>query len=649
MSGNINLYAVWTSSTTYTVTYNGNGFTSGSVPVDTTGYITGQTITALANTGGLVKTGFAFSGWNTQAGGGGISYFPGATFAMASANINFYAVWSVTYTVTYNANGASSGSVPTDPNKYTNGQSVAIPGNTGNLSLSGYAFNGWDTQSGGQGPAYAGGQSFVMGPSNQTFFAVWTEYLTEYQTYSNAPGYSSGVYCGNTYSTLFWTNAANGSYPVLSVNPSTTFQTMTGIGGAFTMSGGYVLSLCPQNEQKMIINMLFGTNGNDYTFCRTHMGSCDYSLYSYGYDNDSNDTSLSEFTVATDDLYLVPFITDALAAQAETGEPNNIFLYACPWLPCVWMTTRDVYDVSSSVYPNNYLISNDYQLYANYMVKYVQAYAARGITVSMLGLQNEPDGLWGFECMDFDLSPEAGFIASNLGPTLVSNGLSTKIMVADTTFGFNAMKPYVAGEYNEPGNITLPYIYGSAEHWYQYQGDAAEDGDTTFEKCHNDYPANNIFMTQACSLNIGPHIGDWGLAEAYAHDMIHDLNQWIVGWSDWNMILDTSGGPNHAGNFNGAFIEVNTNTLSVITNPGYYYMRHFSKYIRPGSQVISVTNMSAWTHKLYVCGVLNVNNNIDVEVLNWNNYDQSFNLQYGTKYLPVTAPAHTLTTFTFQK
>ncbi|MGB9687067.1 MAG: InlB B-repeat-containing protein, partial [Rectinema subterraneum] len=107
----------------YSVTYNANGATSGSVPTDSNHYLQGATVTVLGNTGSLAKTGYTFAGWNTKADGTGANYAEGNTFTMGSANVTLYAKWTAlpTYTVTYNANGATSGSVPTDSNHYLQG------------------------------------------------------------------------------------------------------------------------------------------------------------------------------------------------------------------------------------------------------------------------------------------------------------------------------------------------------------------------------------------------------------------------------------------------------------------------------------------------------------------------------------------------
>ncbi|MFH2034527.1 MAG: InlB B-repeat-containing protein, partial [Candidatus Margulisiibacteriota bacterium] len=173
--GNVTLYANWSTHTTYTVNYAANGATSGDVPTDSTNYETGYSVTVQDNTGNLEKTGFTFAGWNTQADGSGITYSFGQEFVMGSANVVLYAKWSSspTYTVTYNANGATSGIPPIDTNNYESGQTVTVQGNTGNLEKAGYRFVGWNTNAEGSGTTYPPGQTFSMGSDNVNLYAKW--------------------------------------------------------------------------------------------------------------------------------------------------------------------------------------------------------------------------------------------------------------------------------------------------------------------------------------------------------------------------------------------------------------------------------------------------------------------------------------------
>ncbi len=161
---------------TYIVTYNGNNNTGGSVPTDSTNYEQGQTVTVLGNTGNLVNKGYSFAGWNTQANGTGTTYTQAQTFTMGTTNVTLYARWTanLTYTVTYNGNGNTGGSVPVDTTNYEQGQTVTVLANTGNLVNNGYSFAGWNTQSDGTGTTYTQAQTFTMGTTNVALCAKWT-------------------------------------------------------------------------------------------------------------------------------------------------------------------------------------------------------------------------------------------------------------------------------------------------------------------------------------------------------------------------------------------------------------------------------------------------------------------------------------------
>ncbi len=174
-SANVTLYAVWTQNITYNVTYDANGAGGGNVPLDGNNYLQGATVTVSGNTGNLAKSGYAFTGWNTKPDGTGTAYPAGATFTMGSANIVLYADWVATYTVTYNANGATGGSVPVDGNNYLPGATATVLGNTGNLINTCYYFANWNTKPDGTGVSYPAGSLLELGNFNITLYASWFE------------------------------------------------------------------------------------------------------------------------------------------------------------------------------------------------------------------------------------------------------------------------------------------------------------------------------------------------------------------------------------------------------------------------------------------------------------------------------------------
>lgn len=163
----------------YTVTYNGNGNTGGSVPTDNLAYQQNATVTVKDNAGSLVKTGYTFAGWNTAADGSGTSYNPAATFTMGSANVTLYAKWSLVpaYTVTYNGNGNTGGSVPADNLTYQQSATVTVKDNTGSLVKTGYTFVGWNATIDGSGMNYSPSATFTMSIGrNVTLYAKWQRF-----------------------------------------------------------------------------------------------------------------------------------------------------------------------------------------------------------------------------------------------------------------------------------------------------------------------------------------------------------------------------------------------------------------------------------------------------------------------------------------
>ncbi len=174
-SSNVILYAKWISIATYTVTYNANEATSGTVPVDSTQYTQGQDFTVLENSGELVRDDYRFTGWNGRSDGTGADFTIGTNYPIETANVILYAKWAQVYSVTYNGNDETSGTVPVDSNKYTQGEDFTVAGNSGSLTKEGLVFAGWNTKTDGTGITYQVGLSSQMGGSNLTLYAKWSD------------------------------------------------------------------------------------------------------------------------------------------------------------------------------------------------------------------------------------------------------------------------------------------------------------------------------------------------------------------------------------------------------------------------------------------------------------------------------------------
>jgi glucosylceramidase len=136
------------------------------------------------------------------------------------------------------------------------------------------------------------------------------------------------------------------------------------------------------------------------------------------------------------------------------------------------------------------------------------------------------------------------------------------------------------------------------------------------------------------------------VAERYGFSVINDLNRWSVGWTDWNMVLDENGGPNHAGNFTHAPILVDTRTGEVMVQPSFAYLGHFSRFIKPGAQRIVA---STTRDDLLATAFVNPDGRVAVVVMNKTDNAAGFTLRYRQVGAKTQCPAHSIRTFVFEQ
>jgi len=231
-----------------------------------------------------------------------------------------------------------------------------------------------------------------------------------------------------------------------------------------------------------------------------------------------------------------------------------------------------------------------FKAWANYFVKFIQAYEQNGLKIWGLTAQNEPiDGLidgFSFQCLGWTPELQRDFIAKDLGPALEANGLGhVKLMILDDQ---RALLPYWAETVLE-NELAAKYVSGIAVHWYEDLIIPVSALDLTYEKFGQDY---FILNTEACeqdlvNRNRSVQLGNWYRAERYFTDILQDLDHGVSGWVDWNMALNMDGGPNWENNKADSPIIVNAETDEFYKQPMFYAMGHWSKFIRPGSKVIS--------------------------------------------------------------
>ena len=231
----LNLYAQWTANT-YTVTYDANSSTSGTAPASQSYTTAGTALTIDANSGTLARAGYTFAGWNTQANGSGTNYAAGATAQTFVANTTLYAKWTAnTYSIIYDSNNATSGTVPTSQSYTSGGSALTLPGNSGSLARIGYTFSDWNTAADGTGTTYTAAQTNVTITTNKTFYAKWVAKSTRTLNFA-VLAYSINIGDTVTATAALSTGSGNITYSVgsstaCSVNSTTGLVTVTnGVG-----------------------------------------------------------------------------------------------------------------------------------------------------------------------------------------------------------------------------------------------------------------------------------------------------------------------------------------------------------------------------------------------------------------------------------
>lgn len=340
------------------------------------------------------------------------------------------------------------------------------------------------------------------------------------------------------------------------------FQTLLGFGGAFTEAAAVTWQALPERQRAAFVRDCFDAEqGQGYSLCRVHMNSCDFALGNYAHAAVPGDDQLEHFSIERDRQALLPMI---LAAQAVASRPLCVMV--SPWSPPAWMKDNGRMNHGGKLLPR-YAAA-----WARCFVRFIQAYQAAGVPIWGVSVQNEPDATQRWDSCLYSAEEERDFVRDHLGPALAAAGLGdVKIVIWD--HNRDQMVERASVVYNDP--LAARYVWGCGFHWY------LEDHFDHVQLLHDAWPDKALLFTEGCQEG-GPHIGSPDLGERYARSMINDLNRWTVGWIDWNLLLDETGGPNHVGNLCSAPILAAGGEL--LHQTSYHYIGQFSRFVRPGAQ-----------------------------------------------------------------
>jgi glucosylceramidase len=378
---------------------------------------------------------------------------------------------------------------------------------------------------------------------------------------------------------------AGGANPeaVVTIDPTTTYQSIVGFGGSITDSSSYVLTkyLSASALQEALANLFDPAVGIGLSFLRQPMGASDAtSVGNYSYDDGAYDPDLTNFNLAQDLKATIPVLKRVVAISPD------VYIIGTPWSPPAWMKQNGSMNGSSTTAAG--LKADAYAPLGRYFTKFVQGYEAQGIHISAVTPQNEPRYFVGtYPQMDLPAPQERQFIAQDLGPSLESAGLSTLIWALDDS---REVDSYPRTVLADPRASSL--TEGVAFHCYGIDLSAM----TTF---HTAFPSKSVYMTE-CS-------GSFADRDPFASVIdlaIDSTANWARAVALWNLALDENAGPQNDGCREcRGIVTVNSRTGDVTYNADYYALGHFSRFVRPGATRIGSTSSSASLKQVAFLGV----------------------------------------------
>jgi len=495
---------------------------------------------------------------------------------------------------------------------------------------------------------------------------------------------------------------------VIEVWPRQTKQTLLGIGTSFTESSAFVLAHLEPEARRELMRNVYGEAGANFALARTTVGSTDFSVEGkYSYAPVAGDADLEHFSIAVDEdgfdpaVYpgvrdeafdLLPMIREALAIKAAQAD-RDLRIVASAWTAPPWM--KDIEDWyyrpegEIGMEGTGGVLKDEYvSTYADYLLRYLDAYATAGVDIWGLTPVNEPHGNSGnWESMHFTPESQSAFIKSHLGPTLRAGGHDdVRILIFDQNR--DELERWTDVVLADPE--TAKYVYGTAVHWYSSTFRVYED---VLERVHEKFPQFEIVNTEATIDNLGVAAGggildpdgyeesgwfdndawwwganatDWAYSASwapraedhpayvpvhrYARNIIVSLDHWMAGWIDWNVVLDRNGGPNHVGNFCGAPIMIDTATGQVYYTPVYHVLAQLSRTIRPGDRAVQTKRIleGLGDDDLHASANLSPEGMLSVQLLNTTRKPIRFSLQIGAGFADMEIPANAVQTVRVQ-
>lgn len=381
---------------------------------------------------------------------------------------------------------------------------------------------------------------------------------------------------------------------VVNIQTNKRLQQVVGFGGSFTDSAAICLMNLPENLKKKALDDYFGPNGLDYSIGRIPIAGTDMSIRAYSYDDlppgINEDFDLKYFKLQPEDLlYKIPLINRVnLMRKQRDVSLEPLKLIAASWSAPAWMKSNN-----NLVQGHLKVDPSYYDAYARYIVRFLNEYEQNNISMWAISPQNEPFTpkrvgpiKINFNSVNFNPKQIKDYLEFSLIPKLKESGRTAdrlKLFIWDDTLDdlYNYQQAMLSSK------IIRDYTSGLAIHWYS-QGLK----EISYRHLHNarrNLPARYALLSTEASFIGKPQPGNWDRGERYARDIIENLRAGSIGWIDWNLALDMSGGPTWSDNNLDSAISVDHKSNVYYKNPMYYALGHVSRFIKPGSYIVVST------------------------------------------------------------
>ena len=416
--------------------------------------------------------------------------------------------------------------------------------------------------------------------------------------------------------------------PQIVVDDTQRFQEIVGFGASLTDSSAWLIQHTLDARQRDdLLEELFGRGGNGLglSFSRLTIGASDFSRHHYSLNDTPDgtpDPDLKHFSIDQNRGDVIPVARAMLAINPQ------LKIMASPWSAPGWMK-----DSNSLI--QGRLLPQYYDAFSRYLLRYVDAYAAEGIPIFALTVQNEPD----YEPKDYpgmrlNAPARARLIGDHLGPMIARRGSGPLIFDWD----HNWDKP------EEPMGVLSDPVAGNyvdAVAWHCYGGDVAAQSPV-----HDAFPDKDAYMTE-CSGGDWEPVRSGGLPLQMKNIIIRSMRHWARGALFWNLALDENNGP-YAGGCHTCrgVVTIDSRTGEITRTDEYYALAHASRFVRPGAHRIA---SSGPTDDLDNVAFRNADDgSLVLLVSNSAIQPRRFSVAHGERRFAYTLPARSVATFVWR-